>query len=178
MTRSNSRKSQRGFSLIELLIVVAIMLVVAAIAVPSLLAAKRSANDTSAAHMTHVIGAAAFQYIQNFPSAVALSDGTKLGGAAAVCGVGGTGALAANACLLDNSLAVATPNRNGFNFTIATFLTNSVGTGFLVTAVPADKSYGNKVFCTSSDNVVRYGPLTTATISTEAGCQALAPLGT
>ena len=46
------RKKQKGFSLIELLIVVAIILIIAAIAIPNLLRSKMAANEASAGWFT------------------------------------------------------------------------------------------------------------------------------
>ncbi len=71
----------RGFSLIELLIVVAVILIIAAIAVPSFLRSRIRANESSAVASLRVINTAAIAYsiiysASGFPALL-----TNLGGA-------------------------------------------------------------------------------------------------
>src|SRR3989449_8920868 len=78
------RNRQKGFSLIELLIVVAIILIIAAIAIPNFLRAKMAANESAAVSSIHAINTAEIAYASAFPSvgfSALLTDLGPAGGA-------------------------------------------------------------------------------------------------
>src|ERR1700687_3654068 len=73
-------RKHKGFSLIELLIVVAIILIIAAIAIPNLMRAKMAANDSSAAASVRMINTAELAYFSSFPT-IGYTGLIALGGA-------------------------------------------------------------------------------------------------
>ena len=157
-------KKQKGFSLIELLIVVAIILIIAAIAIPNLLRSKMAANEASAAGSVRSIVTAQVTYGSTY----------GIGYATALANLGGTGAGCAAtstaACLLDPVLTSGT--KSGYNLaTIGTLST------FVVSAVPTTpNTTGVRGFCSDETLVVRFdSPATTAT--TDVLCAAFTPLG-
>src|SRR5450755_3701720 len=116
-------RSAKGFSLIELLIVVAIILIIAAIGVPGFLRSRMAANEASAASSVRSVNTAMITYNSAYPTVGFAATLASLGpgGITAVCPVPPT---SSTACLIDGQLASGT--RSGYSFT----LTNVTGTPY------------------------------------------------
>ena len=161
-------RRQKGFSLIELLIVVAIILIIAAIAIPNLLAARMSANEASAVASVRTINTAMITYVANYPDVGFATTLAVLGPDANPCTPS-----SANACLIDSVLSAGV--KSGYNFT-ATGAGGPPAVQYYTTATPVSVNQtGGRSFCAVEDAVVRVDP-TGAASSSEAACAALLPM--
>jgi len=158
------RKQQKGFSLIELLIVVAIILIIAAIAIPNLLRARISANEASAVSSMRTMNTAAITYNSTFGAyPLALSDMGPV--------TPGSIPTSTSADLLEQVLGgTAVPAvKSGYNFTFATpnaALGGTAGTTYSINADPqVNNQTGVRHFYTDESGVIRVNTSTTAQVT-------------
>jgi type IV pilus assembly protein PilA len=146
------KKNQKGFSLIELLIVVAIILIIAAIAIPNLLRSRMAANEASAVGSLRTINTACVTYSTTYNSVGYPSTLVAMGPAAS--------ATSTSADLIDSVLSSGTKSGYIFTFTAGT---GTPSTGYSVTADPSSRgTSGQRGFYTDQSGVIRADPTTTA----------------
>lgn len=158
---------QKGFTLIEMLIVVAIILVIAAIAVPTLLRSRIAANEASAVGSLRMINSAQATYASTYPTSGYASSVSVLGPGSA----NNTSASSANAVLIDFVLgcAVQPCTKSGYTFQLSA--TGGPPTYYASTALPTTPGQtGQRRFYSDATGTIRYNQTTSAT-STDAPIQ-------
>ena len=143
-------KRQKGFSLIELLIVVAIILIIAAIAIPNLLRSKMAANEASAVGSLRTINTASVAFSISYGMYETNLSNLQKSGAVS----------SAAADLIDSVLATGT--KSGYTFSYTT----SNNLGYTITASPTNPgTTGQRYFYTDQSGVIRVDPAAVATSS-------------
>jgi type IV pilus assembly protein PilA len=159
----NRKRNQKGFSLIELLLVVAIILIIAAIAIPNLLQARMAANEASAVASLRTVNTAMISYNDNYPT---------VGFAPTLAALSGTNCAPPDqngACLIDTLLASG--SKSGYSFTETASGSNPTEQ-YVIVASPVS---GNRSFCTTESGVIYYDP-TGSPIADHDSCMALSEL--
>jgi prepilin-type N-terminal cleavage/methylation domain-containing protein len=155
--KARTSRQALGFSLIELLVVVAIILIIAAIAIPNLLNARMAANEAAAAETVRTITTASMAYsstYQNgFPPALAALGGPAAG--PATCD---------QAILMDPVITTAPNQKSGYAFDytpVGAPVTAPPGcsaggaNGYLVTAIPVSHEVtGIRSFCSDEPGTI------------------------
>jgi type IV pilus assembly protein PilA len=141
----------RGFSLIELLIVVAIILIIASIAIPNLLRSKMSANEAAAVSVIRNVHNSQAVYIVEYTSAVGYASSLiKLGP--------GTPCSKAAACLSDQLIGCAAEPclKSGYLFYMVSTSGGEPYGDYTASATPVTwLSSGQNNYCSTEDGVIR-----------------------
>lgn len=147
---------KKGFSLIELLIVVAIILIIAAIAIPNLLRSRMAANEASAVESLRTINTAEITYSSTYPDV----------GFTALSALGGAGGSSTGAGLIDNLLGCSSPPcaKSGYVFSVTPGNENPASS-YTATADPQNAQTGQRHFFTDASGVIRYDTSAPASVN-------------
>ena len=152
---------EKGFSLIELLIVVAIILIIASIAIPNLLRSKMSANEAAAVSVLRNVHNSQAVYIDQFTSGVGYANSLIKLGPGSPCDK-------THACLTDVLVGCAAEpcNKSGYQFYLTSTSAAEPFGDYTSTATPVSwNNSGGKNYCTADDGVIRYEKVAAASVS-------------
>ena len=146
----------KGFSLIELLIVVAIILIIAAIGVPSFLNSRMAANESSAVSSLRTLNTAQISYNTTYATVGFAANLTALAGTCTGTNI----PTSSNACLIDSVLESGI--KSGYSFTLQG-VSGSPASSYQVIAAPLNSMTGVHSFCSFEDALIRVSQTVIAT---------------
>jgi type IV pilus assembly protein PilA len=162
----------KGFSLIELLIVVAIILIIAAIAIPNLMRARIAANESAGASTVRTLNTAETTYSTTYASFGYAPNLTTLGPNGVDCSVAAN-VTATSACLIDGVLGTAPFTKGAFVYNIVSPTGGTPTPDYLITGISLTKTAATHDYCSITDAVVRSQVTTGSGIASATACNTL-----
>ena len=167
-------RKQNGFSLIELLIVVAIILIIAAIAIPNLWKARIAANEAAGAQTVRTLVTSEVTYSTTYATVGYAPNLQTLGPNGVDCTVQAN-ITSTSACLIDSILGcVAAPcKKNVYAYSLSSSASAAPYPDYFASGISLTNTAATKDYCAVTDGVIRSQVTTGSGIASAAACGAL-----
>jgi type IV pilus assembly protein PilA len=167
-------RKQKGFSLIELLIVVAIILIIAAIAIPNLMRARIAANESAGASTIRTLNTSEVTYSTTYAAAGYAPNLKTLGPNTVDCTKPSL-VVSTASCLIDGVLGcvAATCNKGAYTYSITSPTGGTPTPDYFILATSLGAALAKKDFCSNTDAVVRFQVTTGTAIADTSTCNGL-----